>query len=128
MSEQNKAIVEKVNMAFEKGDAEGFLDCCADDVVWTMAGDKTTEGKDEMRKWMSAMKDMEPPKINAEEMIVEGDVIACLGTMAMKDKDGTQGDYSFCDVYHFRHGKIASGRSFVIKQKTEDGSLAVARS
>ena len=47
-----KAIVNKVNEAFANNDVEGFLALCASDVVWTMVGDRTVKGKDEIRKWM----------------------------------------------------------------------------
>ena len=50
-----KAIVNKVNEAFANNDVEGFLALCASDVVWTMVGDRTVKGKDEIRKWMGSM-------------------------------------------------------------------------
>ena len=55
MSAKNKEIVEKVNAAFAEGSVEGFLSFCADDVVWTMVGDKTVKGKDAIRQWMASM-------------------------------------------------------------------------
>lgn len=39
MSEKNKAILEKANALFDKGDIEGFLAFCADDTEWTYVGD-----------------------------------------------------------------------------------------
>ena len=43
MSAKNKEIVKKVNASFAEGGVEGFLTHCADDVVWTMVGNKTTK-------------------------------------------------------------------------------------
>src|ERR687886_218456 len=63
MSVNNKAIVEKVNVAFAAGSTEGFLACCAEDVAWTMVGDTTVQGKDVMRQWLASMGPMEPPPV-----------------------------------------------------------------
>ena len=49
MSAKNKEIVEKVNASFAEGSVEGFLLNCADEVVWTMVGNKTTKGKRDSR-------------------------------------------------------------------------------
>lgn len=43
MSERNKEIVEKVNSAFLEGNFEGFLSFCAEDVEWTIVGDRTVK-------------------------------------------------------------------------------------
>ncbi|MCM2359336.1 MAG: nuclear transport factor 2 family protein [Geobacteraceae bacterium] len=50
MSAKSKEIVEKVNTAFAENNLEGFLSFCADDVKWTMVGDKTVTGKDAIRQ------------------------------------------------------------------------------
>jgi ketosteroid isomerase-like protein len=119
MAETNKQIVEKINKAFEKNDPEAFLSYCTDNVVWNMVGEKTTNGKTEVREWLAQMKDMEPPKFTVDQFIAEGDSVACCGDMTMKDKDGTPGKYSYCDVYRFRNGKITELRSYVVKLETE---------
>lgn len=54
MSAKNKEIVEKVNAAFAEGSTEKFLSFCADDVEWTMVGDKAVKGKDAIRQWMAS--------------------------------------------------------------------------
>ena len=119
MGETNKQIVEKINKAFADNDPEGFLSYCADNVVWTMVGEKTTNGKTAIREWMAQMKDMEPPKFTVDQLIAEGDSVACCGDMSMKDKEGKLGKYSYCDVYRFSNGKITELRSFVVEHKTE---------
>lgn len=119
MSQKNKEIVEKVNAAFTAGNTEGFLEHCADDVVWTMEGEKTTTGVAEIREWMSQMEGMEPPKFTVDKTIAEGDSVACYGVMTMKGEDGQEGKYSYCDAYTFAGDKIKELRSFVVKHKTE---------
>jgi uncharacterized protein (TIGR02246 family) len=114
MSAIRKEIVEKVNAAFAENNLEGFLWFCADDVLWTMVGDRTVNGKDAIREWMAAM-DFEPPEFTVDAVIAEGDFVAAHGDMIMKEKDGTTVPYSYCDIYRFRGDKIVELRSFVIK-------------
>ena len=119
MSAKNKEIVEKVNAAFAKGGVEGFLSFCADDVEWTIVGDKNVKGKDAIRQWMASMGGMEPPKFTVNNVIAEGDFVTASGDMTMKDKDGKVAPYAYCDIYRFRDGKIVELRSFVVKTEAK---------
>ena len=117
MSENYKEIVNKANASFEENNLEGFLELCAEDIEWNMVGDKTSKGKDEIREWMSAMGNMEPPKITAENEIAEGEKVAAYGAMTMKNEKSEVVSYSYCDVYRFKDGKIAELSSFVVQNK-----------
>lgn len=122
MSERNKEIVGKVNEAFLNGNFEGFLNYCADDVVWTIVGDRTVKGKENIRQWMKSMAEEypEPPKFTvAEPVISEGDFVAARGDMTMKDKEGKLGQYSYCDIYRFRNERIVELTSFVVKTEAK---------
>ncbi len=57
----------------------------------------------------------EAPTFTVDQLIAEGDVVAGYGDMTMKDKDGRDAPYSYCDLYRFRGDQIAELRSFVIK-------------
>ena len=118
MSAKNKEIVEKVNAAFAEGSVEGFLSFCADDVAWTMVGDKTVKGKDAIRQWMASM-DMEPPQFTVANVIAEGDFVTARGDMTMKDKDGKVVPYAYCDIYRFRGDKIVELSAFVINTEAK---------
>lgn len=118
MSEKNMEIVAKVNAAFAEGSTEGFLSFCAEDVAWTMVGDKTVKGKEAIRQWMASM-DSEPPKFTVANIIAEGDFVTTHGDMTMKDKDGKAVPYSYCDIYRFRGDKIVELRAFVIKTEAK---------
>lgn len=118
MSAKNKEVVEKVNASFAEGSMEGFLSFCADDVVWTIVGEKTVTGKDAIRQWMASM-GIEPPKFTVANVIADGDFVTAYGDMTMKDKTGTTAPYSYCDIYRFRDGKIVELNSFVIKTEAK---------
>jgi uncharacterized protein len=118
MSARSKEIVAKVNAAFAENNMEGFLSFCADDIEWTMVGDKSVKGKEAIRKWMESM-DMEPPKFTVDTVIAEGDSVVAHGNMTMKDADRKTVPYAYCDIYRFRDDKIVELIAFVIKTEAK---------
>jgi uncharacterized protein (TIGR02246 family) len=118
MSARSKEIVAKVNAAFAENNMEGFLSFCADDIEWTMAGDKSVKGKEAIRKWMESM-DVEPPQFTVDTVIAEGDSVVAHGNMTMKDADGKTVPYAYCDIYRFRDDKIVELIAFVIKTEAK---------
>lgn len=114
MAENNKKILEMANAAITKGDNEGFLACCTDDTEWTFIGDKTLKGKDAVRRYMATAY-KEPPKFMVANLIAEGDFVTALGNITMKDEDGRETQYEYCDVWRFRDGKMAELKAFVIR-------------
>lgn len=123
MSDKNKEIVEKVNASFERGDTEGFLAFCADDIEWTMVGEKNTSGKESIREWMKQMEGFEPPMFTVNSLIADADFVACSGDMTMKEKDGSTGEYGYCDIYRFSGDKIQELTSYVVKTNKADKNL-----
>lgn len=124
MSQDKKQIVTQINDSFTQNDVEGFLDHCADNVVWTMAGEKTVNGKDNIREWMSSMEGHEAPAFTADILVAEGDSVICSGDMRMKDSDGVEAGYKYCDIYKFSGDKVTDLTSFVVKEKTSADSQA----
>lgn len=110
-------IVEKINAAFADNNIEGFLDYCSDDVVWTMVGHKTVNGKKEVRGFMDEMKSAEPPEFTVDRLFSTEDSAVCYGDMKMKDENGELTDYSYCDVYRFSGDKVTELLSYVIKHQ-----------
>ncbi|GAA4469146.1 hypothetical protein GCM10023189_55660 [Nibrella saemangeumensis] len=116
MGESNKAILERANAAITKGDNEGFLSFCTEDTEWVFIGDKVLRGKDAVRHYM-AMAYVEPPRFVVENLIAEGDFVTAIGTIRMKNEQGKMVDYSYCDIWRFRDGKMAELKAFVIETK-----------
>lgn len=114
MSARHKETIESVNAAFARNDIEGFLSFCADDVVFTMVGDRSVKGKDAIRQWMSSM-DAEPPILPTPTIIAEGDSAIAHGAMTMKDKDGKVVPYEYCDIYRFRGDQIVELKALVVR-------------
>ena len=117
----NKEILEQANAAITKGDFEGFLTRCTEDTVWTFEGDRTLRGKAAVRDWMKATY-KEPPKFKVRRMIAEGDSVAALGEIALKDEAGKEVQNAYCDVWRFREGKMAELHAFVIETASQSES------
>lgn len=110
----NKDVLEKANLAIIKGDYEGFLSHCTEDTKWVFVGDTDLAGKENVRQWM-AKTYLEPPKFIVENLIAENDFVIAIGKIDSKDENGVIGQYSYCDVWRFRDGKMAELKAFVIK-------------
>lgn len=114
MSEKNKAILKQANAAVVKGDYEGFLSHCTEDVEWTFVGDQTLKGKEAVRRYMNATY-IEPPKFVVEILIAEGDFVTSVGEIDIKDGTGKTVHSAYCDVWRIRDGKLAELRAFVVE-------------
>jgi uncharacterized protein len=115
MALTRKEIVEEINASFTRHDTDTFLSHCVEEFSWTMVGEKTKTGKTAIREWMSGMEECEPPVFGVTNLIEDGDIVACNGDMTMKDKDGTEAEYSYCDIYRFNgDDKITELTSFVV--------------
>lgn len=114
MSERNKAILQAANAAIVKGDTEGFLAFCTEDVQWTTVGEDTLDGKQAVRDWM-ATNYVEPPVFTVERLVGDGDFVTALGEIDVKDEGGTPQAHAYCDVWRFRDGLMAELRAFVIR-------------
>ena len=110
MTERNKAALESSNAAITEGDIEGFLAFCTDDIEWITVGEEPIEGKGAVRRWMQENY-VEPPRFEVTRLIGEGDFVVALGTIVV---DAESPPASYCDVWRFRDGKMASLQAFVV--------------
>ena len=114
MSDANKQVLEQANAAIRKGDFDGFLRFCTDDTEWTFEGDRTLKGKEAVRHWMEAVY-REPPHFEVHRMIADGEFLAALGEILLKDEQGRAVRHAYCDVWRFRGGLMAQLQAFVVK-------------
>jgi ketosteroid isomerase-like protein len=107
----NQEILSKANIAFRKGDFEAFLTFCTDDTEWVYVGDQTVTGKEKLREYIKTV--YQESTFTEEKFIEQGHFLTVLGKIKLK-KDGKLMNYSYCDVWEFRDGKIAGLKAFVI--------------
>lgn len=113
MSNQHKSSLRQANAAIARGDIEGFLAYCTDDIQWTTVGGSTLDGKDAVREWMTDAY-VEPPVFTVDHLIAEEDFVIALGSITVKAADGTETRHAYSDAWRFHDGKMAELRAFVI--------------
>ena len=66
-------------------------------------------GREAIVDFMSPKSDKpaEPPRFTITKLFADGDNVASCGEMTMPEKDGCTIQYSFCDIYTIKDGKIA---------------------
>ena len=126
MTEKNIAIVKEINDAFTRNDTEGFLSHCSEDLYWNMAGDTEKKGKSAIREWMKQMDGHEAPKFTVDAIFGDANHVACHGEMTMKNAEGKEGKYSYCDVYTFSGDKVTELRSFVVAHKADEKNVSAS--
>lgn len=124
MNSNNKHILEQANSAITSGDYEEFLSFCTEDTTWNFIGEQILHGKEEVRAYMKQTY-REPPKFRVNQMIEDGDYLAAMGEITLKDEQGTTTDYSYCDVWKLREGQLHELNAYVVtdrsKQKPHEG-------
>ncbi len=110
----NKEILLKANNALAESDNEGFLAFCTEDTRWILLGDTILDGKEAVREWM-AKNYIEPPKFDVKNLIAENDYVIATGEIKIVDVDRKTRNYSYCDLWRFRDGKMSELEAFVIE-------------
>jgi uncharacterized protein len=116
MSEQ-KQIVEKYMDGFRATDHEKILSCLTEDVVWECPGFYLHNGITAFEKEIENPNADGHPDIKVIRLVEEGNIVVAEGTVKAKMKDGSKLDLVFCDVFHFRSGKISKLTSYLMFNK-----------
>ncbi|TYT25952.1 nuclear transport factor 2 family protein [Luteimonas viscosa] len=115
MSEQNKTTLQTANAAIRRGDNEGFLAFCTEDIQWTTVGGETLDGKQAVRQWMRANY-TKPPRFTVTDLVAEGELVVAIGEITMGDEAGNEVTSAYSDIWRFRDGRMAELRAFVIER------------
>ena len=118
MPDENKAVLARANAEVVRGDHEGFLAYCTEDVVWEFVGERTLAGKAAVRRYMAETY-VRPPRFTVSRLIAEGDFVTALGDITLTDESGRDVTYAYCDVWRLRDGKLAELRAFVVETKRD---------
>ena len=109
----NAQVLQRANEAITRGDHEAFLAFCTEDTTWIFEGEQRLEGKDAVRQWMKESY-REPPTFEVERMIEDGDYLAAIGEITLRDESGAPTRNTYCDVWRFQDGRMAELRAFVV--------------
>ncbi|MCI0706415.1 MAG: nuclear transport factor 2 family protein [Ignavibacteriae bacterium] len=110
----NKNVVETYMDGFRATDHAKILSCLTDDVVWDMPGFFHHEGKEAFDKEIENPNADRDPNITVTRLVEEGNIVIAEGTVTANLKDGNTLDAVFCDVFHFRNGKISKLTTYLM--------------
>src|SRR5687768_5065393 len=110
----NKRVVETYIEGFRTTDHAKILSCLTDDVVWDMAGFFHHEGKEAFDKEIENPNADGNPNITILRLVEEGNIVVAEGTVTANLKQGKMLDAVFCDVFHFRNGKISKLTTYLM--------------
>lgn len=113
MTKTHKEILQEANAAIARGDFEGFLVHCTEDTVWNFLGERTLRGKAVVRRWMAEAY-RQPPRFNVRQLIADGEFLAAVGEITLKDDSGKDATFSYCDVWRFQNNRMAELNAFVV--------------
>jgi ketosteroid isomerase-like protein len=130
VSEQNNVqVVQEAYAAFQRGDIQGILDRCADDVDWQTYGPETIRetkprhGTQEVQQFFGEVDaDWDFTSFEPGQFIAQGDHVICLGRYAGTSK--ATGRSFTCEwAMHFvmQNGKVTRFREY-----TDTASLQAA--
>ena len=109
-------FLEKLTIAFAKGDSKFILGSVTDDIRWTIVGDTSVQGKDHFAAVLESMKNDKAVELTIDHVSTHGKAGAVSGTIKLKNGKTR----SFCDVYKFSNAKgthIKEITSYVIEIK-----------
>lgn len=113
----NKKIVEAYMEGFRRSDHAMILACLTDDVVWEMPGFFHLEGKEQFDGEIENPNFEGKPVITITRLVEEGNIVIAEGGVIGKFKNGGILDAVFCDVFHFRNGKIRQLTTYLMNKK-----------
>lgn len=124
MSEQNEKLIETANEFVAAGNYEEFVKLCAEDVRWTMyspGGTVVLDGREAIVEFMGTRPNASqaPPEFTITNTISDKSNVVTCGDMPMKEKDGSTGNYAFCDIYTIKNGEIAEFLTHMNRVDTE---------
>ena len=114
-AQSNVEILKNMFAELANGNTEAFLSVLDDDIEWTLIG--TTSISNTYRGKQSVIEDFLGPvmdkidghiHITPENFIADGDFVALQGHGKAATKAGGRYDNTYCWVYRFNDGKIAS--------------------
>jgi hypothetical protein len=107
-SPKNK-FVEDLEVAFAEQDLDFILNSVTDDIIWKVAGQVTTEGKEELLQWLQQAENDKVDEVRITHAITHGKTGAANGTRKLKNKTVSE----FCTFYEFNNAKASKVKEIV---------------
>jgi ketosteroid isomerase-like protein len=119
MPDQRADIVKKMWTAWCAGDLEGALPAMADDITWTIPGNREVSGshhgKDEMRHLFGEVSRLFPNGLQVDFHKLHTTADSVIAEMTIKGPafNGRHYENAYCIVFEISKDKIQAGRVYV---------------
>ena len=97
-------FIEKLTIAFAKGNSKFILRSVTDDIRWNIVGDRVIEGKDNFAEALERMNKGEVVELTMHHIATHGKAGAVNGTVKWRNRRTR----AFCDIYEFGTARGAS--------------------
>ncbi len=112
-AQENRAVAEKLQDAFERGDMERLDALMTDDIVWHEIGrSEPRRGKEALRTAMGGSSPMDYEITARAHDILASDDHAIALVEATATRGGKTFTYRTAEIYHVRDGRIAERWAF----------------
>ncbi len=102
----NTHLLKKISEEFAKGNLEFSRDYLADDVKWSILGNDTIIGKEQVLEVSKMLQLQSFPVITIKNVVSEGDFVIVESTGEAKTKNGKPYNQTYCDVFWFNNEKL----------------------
>lgn len=119
---EKEEFIRDFNEAFSKNNLDFILNNMSDDIVWDFVGEKTMNGKDEVREFMKPMNEMRTMEMELLQIISREQSAAANGRMKIQEPSGEIKSFEFADFYEFeglKMPKVKKMISYVVANKEE---------
>jgi hypothetical protein len=99
-------FLEKLAIAFAKGDAKFILSSITEDIRWNMIGEKRVQGRDDFVAVLEQRTNEQVVELSISHVVTHGRAGAVNGTLKLKNGQTP----AFCDGYEFGGAKGTSVR------------------
>lgn len=94
-------FLQKLTIAFAKGNAKFLLGSVTDDICWNIVGDRQIQGLDRLAEALEELRHTITAELTIRHIATHGEVGAVDGIRTMQDGR----ILAFCDMYEFRDAK-----------------------
>jgi ketosteroid isomerase-like protein len=111
---EHKPVVERYFDGFRRGDHAQVLSCLADDVVWTIHGASTIEGKAAVEQELASGAAFGLPVLVLDDLVEQSETVVAIGHGHLEPPDGERTDFVFSEVFRFRRELVRALDTFHI--------------
>lgn len=96
---EKEEFIRDFNEAFAKNDLDFILNSMSEDIQWNFIGEKTLQGKEEVKEFLKPMQNVETLELELLQIVSTDQSAAANGRMSIKEPSGEIKKFGFADFY-----------------------------